>query len=484
MSMLIMSVGVSFVAAVFPLALLKSVQSTQMTNATVLFYQARSLIEMMPNRLHNPNGDPRQAGGGFANDNPRTFSEHFSSNYIIDPWGYFIHDQDGSDTQFPVRPEMLPPFDDTAVAQRPALVGFPFGNVGTDDSVPVFPGARSLERFDGGIRADTFTQPVNAAWESYRERLGATLSSSVDRWGPPLETDSILSVDSQSIVLDPSVDLTGLPVRVAPPAGALIIPDPDTVRITLFHENGRESQAYPVTMVDGNVVHWGEAAGDFNLNGTIDDRILPNNYFVGARTAGGTAFDATRVSHITIEINLIRQFSWFLTVRKDGAGAATVDAVMVFNRRVDPINEHAYRAVFRGGTNTVLVEFADPGRAAEPEPFMKKGGYVFDANNAEWYRIRDVQEFGPGTYDAVLTVEGPVRRSSGEDTVDADQALTNEDANNNGVLDSGEDLNGNGRLDFEDANRNGVFDYGTAIFLPGVLEVFPMGRFSLPENVL
>jgi hypothetical protein len=81
-------------------------------------------------------------------------------------------------------------------------------------------------------------------------------------------------------------------------------------------------------------------------------------------------------------------------------------------------------------------------------------------------------------------VEGPIRFASGEDSVDADQALTDEDGNGNGILDAGEDLNGNGLLDFEDRNRDGIFQYGTAIFLPGVIEVFPLGKYNLPENVL
>ena len=54
-----------------------------------------------------------------------------------------------------------------------------------------------------------------------------------------------------------------------------------------------------------------------------------------------------------------------------------------------------------------------------------------------------------------------------------------EDANNNGVLDSGEDLNGNGQLDVfiipsEDKDGDGNIDRGGIIVPHGIIKVFKL----------
>ena len=108
-------------------------------------------------------------------------------------------------------------------------------------------------------------------------------------------------------------------------------------------------------------------------------------------------------------------------------------------------------------------------------PFIKQGGYVLDVQNAQWYRIQDVEP-ATGCYDRFLSIERVAQVGAGEDFNLNCQLDPSEDVNNNGILDPGEDTNGNGLLDpAEDINNNNAIDFGQAIFMRGIVEVYPIG---------
>lgn len=483
MSMLIMSIGVSFVAAVFPLSVLRSIQGAQMTSATIHRYQAEAMIDMFPNIIHNPDGipaaglDPTSASGTVPDTpRPNTFREHFGTNYIVDPWGYHIHGLDGATYG---GGSLLCPSDPSAAN--------PFWGVfGVDRN-----GVPSLLRFDGGIHAQTVLSPNSAPWNELRERLAATLSASTDRWEEVLNTDQFevvtdVSGNAIGITFGTDVDLNGLD-NPAGNANAGVIPDPEINRITVFHGDGRHSQAYPITSISGQTVLWTESGvGDLNVDGVIEDRLLPQSYQI---TGGG--FD---ISHVTIDASQMRLFSWIMSVRKRGDGNAGVDVAVIFNRGVDPTNEHAYFATFVPKTNLVAID-RDVG---DPEPFIKKGGYILDAQNCRWYRIQDFKErpligtWDYGPYEYVVFTEDRILEPGGEDTyVDASNRPTfnqtwdqETDGNGNGVADPSEDTNGNGILDNEDRDRDGnAPEFGRAVFLPGVIQVYPLGTKTVPEDL-
>ena len=80
MSLMIMSIGISSVAVLFPISVLRSVQATQLTNAAILKRNAQSLLDMRQELIFDPDGDGN-------------FNEHIGAqqelNYIVDPSGYF-----------------------------------------------------------------------------------------------------------------------------------------------------------------------------------------------------------------------------------------------------------------------------------------------------------------------------------------------------------------------------------------------------------
>ncbi len=85
MALLCMGIGVVAVAALFPIALLRSVQATQLTQGTVLRYNAETLVDLKPNLIFDPN----------VNNN---FQEHFQQPYLVDPLGWSIISSDGVGT--------------------------------------------------------------------------------------------------------------------------------------------------------------------------------------------------------------------------------------------------------------------------------------------------------------------------------------------------------------------------------------------------
>jgi hypothetical protein len=147
-------------------------------------------------------------------------------------------------------------------------------------------------------------------------------------------------------------------------------------------------------------------------------------------------------------------FSWLLTVRRSSDGQARgVDVVIRYHTGIKPLDERIFPASFRAGLAVVGVNDAADGT----EPVLKRGAYVFDALNARWYRITN-HETRPssgliptseagfwGAYKYRLTLESEVVANAGA---------------------------------FPTGSTSAV--YSGAMFLPGVVDVYPMGSLSLP----
>lgn len=81
MAILCMAIGVVAVASLFPIALLRSVQATQLTQATILRFNAETFVDLNPGLIVNP-------------DNT-TLGKHAGKRYLIDPLGWNIVNADG-----------------------------------------------------------------------------------------------------------------------------------------------------------------------------------------------------------------------------------------------------------------------------------------------------------------------------------------------------------------------------------------------------
>src|SRR5262249_38250938 len=145
----------------------------------------------------------------------------------------------------------------------------------------------------------------------------------------------------------------------------------------------------------GDVVSWTE---DLNGNGALDPNEDINNNGVLDTNAlpAGFAAGGTTIGNVRVEVQ-DRRYTWLLTVRKDSGGVASVDVVVYFNRRFDSllIDEALYTATFFNGDSQIKVNYQagiNPATNETYKPFMKKGNFMFDANNCFWYRITNVKD--------------------------------------------------------------------------------------------
>lgn len=427
MSLMIMSIGVTSVAVLFPISMLRSLQATQMTNAAIVRYNVETILEAQPELIFDPDGD-----GNLI--------EHFRApanrNYIVDPSGFYTLGVDGS------------PF--TSV----------FGNQGTNTF-------GTLARFGGGLRTRAGVAATDpGATQADLEALklaGQAFASQGDGWTTMLDAVPT-DVTTTTVTFGSAVDLSDIPSSSQLFGGnAPLIVDPELFEVVLFSGgvNSRViSVAYPLTAVDVSTagahrVTFSEdvnedgslqAAEDFNGNGVLDRNALPASF--GSPPV---------VSRVLLRARRTNDFQWFLTVRRRGDGAVrNVDVVVKFSDGVDPTQERVFPATFINGNSVVgITETADG-----VEPNIVKGKFIFDATNALWYRIRDVQEepiiasgpFDWSTYKYRVLLETDCRASTGADADD-------------GVL-----------------NGSSTTSFGGAMFLPGIVDVYPMGSRSLPTG--
>lgn len=493
MSLMIMSIGISAVAVLFPISVLRSVQATQLTNAAILKRNAQSLLDMRQELVFDPDGDGN-------------LDEHIGApqelNYIVDPSGYF---EMATGAAFSTASySTYATLSNNNVATDPndsTLRGGAdwFGNIdvnadGTPEPFSVLP------RYDGGVRVATIPsnfplgfRPQGGDPEEARalRLLGATLSKLGDAWdtqfdGIPEEfvfadgttgTTAALGSSIVGVKFAVDADLNGVPTSVSMvPAvsGTQIITDPEICRMVVFSADGNFSIALPLIAIDNttNFAVWSEDTDfdnaltpgeDLNRTGTVDIRTLPPQFYDSA--AGGYS-----IGRVLLQSSRTHDYNWLLTVRRGRDGQARgVDVVITHNKEVTPDNERLYTASFDTRTtafnNPFVIEvFKASGlqESGEPAvPAIKKSGFVLDIQNARWYRIMDYTEQDVTIYGA----SGPVTAPGYTIMVETP------------VLENSPFV--------YDADSGPAVDpryAGHVMFLPGVIDVYPMGSIPRPGN--
>ena len=175
MSLMIMSIGVSAVAVLFPISTLRSIQANQLTHGAIVKYNVEALLQTAPGLIFDP-------------DNDGNLREHFQApvdrNYIVDPLGFYTHYADGS------------PF---------------YSYFGNDGATP----AGILQRFGGGLRTMVGFDHTNSAADAQALRFAAlALSNQGDGWLTDVDTvplslistaDGVIGVQ---LLASPDLDLS------------------------------------------------------------------------------------------------------------------------------------------------------------------------------------------------------------------------------------------------------------------------------------
>ena len=466
MSLMIMSIGLTSVMVLFPIAVLRSIQSTQLTNAAILKYNIQAQLRRDRQLIFDPDGNFDLAMNDV--ERQQAVSEHYQSgafrNYIVDPVGFhafFGLDNNGDSTVDAA---------DDAWARSFGNDGFQAGfQLGAPPTIVV----PSLRRYDGRVisqfgRVDE-TSVLSSALSTDQLYALQSLSSSLARLGdgksvqldtfaegtPLVRTIGGISyfVGVQLPAKVTTDDLIGIPTSATSNPGNLI-PDPELAEVVVFSEDGKFSQTFPLTLITpvDRKVFWseydddvsGSAPVDFNKNGFSDIRPLPAEF-------GGL------IGRVILRSVRTADFTWLLTVRRGSDGQARgVDVVIRYHSGVRPEDERVFPAAFPKGYNIVGVNRTLDGK----EPLLKRGGFVFDPTNARWYRITNYSE-RPGAAFIPTASDLEAFWNAFEYRIELETAVLS----NAGT--------------FPTALSPGV-TYSGAIFLPGVVDVYPMGSLSLP----
>lgn len=384
MSVMIMSIGVVSLASLFPISILRGVQATKLTNATVLRYNAEALIDALPQPfVFDPDGT--------LNPNGHIAHQRRNRKYVVDPLGSYYATLDGT-----------------------GLEGS-FGNDGSSTPLTRIP------RYHAGLTSQLeamnyFSQ--QDSWTLLFEGIPDSINSTRD----------IITIDANDI--NSGSNPTG--ILTLAELQSTLADSTSGGRILVYDTTGRQVQVRNITGASINTT-----TGEVDLGISLPDNDL---------------YDS--IAKVRIEI-LNMQYSYLLTVRRSIAtDVASVDVVVFHRRNFSPEFEAVHEVENfvaewlpgadgawgfagvdddgdkddGGNTDEYAGEAGWPGsddyrrRAFKlryntnvDRPNLKKGGYVFDAINARWYRIQQIVDEeaaeAPGATTADLILDQPIIQS-------------------------------------------------------------------------
>jgi hypothetical protein len=417
-ALMVASIGLVSVATLFPMSVLRSVKAAQMTNAADAADKARSVLDLYPDIIKHPDARTPSALSlatdyTYSQNNNRTYSDpnwtqlqlQGNKNYVFDPLGFAAVQNlnltigANANAVYQTRPEHF--FgNDPSGGNLPPWPNNPPGNPWqTIPRYPLYwrapPTATGASAF--ALADSLVTLPD--AWELKYETIGGTFGGA--------NASSYTQITLPNFLLDSNTSL-------APSTATPSLPYP-TIRVVMISADGSVSQTRQVTSFSTNATDttltWNEINNsnvtigfeDVNANGTQEPHYLP------------ASFTSFTLGKVRVETQ-VRRYSWLLTVRSTSANSASIDVVVYFQRALENIgvDEVLYDTRFTQGSNQAVVTYPTGSNTVTGvplKPFMRRGGFVFDANNAFWYRITNVSDNNAGT--AVLTLETPAQSSTG-----------------------------------------------------------------------
>jgi len=389
MSLGLMSIGIAFIAGIFPLAALRTLRATNLTNATILRYNAEAAIATTTDSfgtrvlVHDPDLDGN-------------FNVHRGQNYIVDPLGF----------------------------QEAAAVGQSADVFGRNPPASVSSSVPS--RFAAG-----FTDIPSA-------RKFVALPDTFADIGEAVATGSTTT----SATLPADIDLaTVTPPNASNPAGPVY-------RALIFNTDQDRSESRIITGVTpspagGGTITWSGAL-PFSDVGLVQVEVPTSRYTwmlsVRKRSSGP--------ANVDVVIFLNRSFSaeseqvYEAEFRRfsldpssafgDGKpGAANIDDDG--NGTQDDRREIGFPGTDDLPNNRVIVRWPDDDNS-DNDPFLQRGAFILDTKNCLWYRMMSVEsQTSDGTTITARVILDEAIRSNNTD-----------DVYNFGTDDGDEDVNGDG----------------------------------------
>ena len=327
MAIFVMSIGVVSVVTLFPLAILRAVHATQLTNSKVLEENIEEFIGTNRWMLRCSPVD-RQLDSSNTTD----LNTYINSACVIDPLGE----------------QFLPNYSTRFGNQGATAPGYAIRRISPYQQFTPAPSYLSPPAMTAAVAAT-----INSNWSNTaRLPMDQTVCALPDSW-VPLGDDLPDTVTATTVTFKTNIDL-----------GA----STGQVRLTLISQDRTRS-----------LTRMGTAANQtFTLNSTEPN--IP--------IAGATGFGIANVGRAVVETNESR-YSWIITCPLPANAPPAASCAVFFRRSFSPEEEFIYEgpsggAPFTVADTTVDIEWA----AGDPIPLLREGNYVFDAENAFWYRVR------------------------------------------------------------------------------------------------
>jgi type II secretory pathway pseudopilin PulG len=378
MSMMVMGIGILGVVALFPLAFVRAVQATNLTNGTILRYNAESMVTVnqrlllrwQPNQAYQV-GDivlvPTVPGVGFQCVTAGT------SGLVLPNWVATVPGtttENVGTTNAPVWSTQNN-LTQTPLGNPPpryvidplggyALGGTLQGSLGNNGAATPAPDPNAIARFSGEVP------------NAIAARMQAFLPDSwVEQARVPVLTGNFTTT---SVTLS-GVDLSA--VGYSAPQQLSTAPAPYTIsRVVLIDATGKVSQTRLIT----NIATPTTPTVSWSTNDPLPATFTP----VVAR----------------IETQEAR-YTWLLTVIPSTTSVlANIEVTVFFNRAPTALDEQVYQEQ-TGNADGVMTPFHfayTPGK----KPFVKKGSFLFDCYFGRWYRVVNVLNDTGSAFDIIV----------------------------------------------------------------------------------
>ncbi len=163
----------------------------------------------------------------------------------------------------------------------------------------------------------------------------------------------------------------------APPAGA------GTARAVVFAPDQKTTAAIPLARYRTHA-----AVDVVPANGRIIKLALPRSGFL--TSTGMTAKDAVGTLRVRLE-RPDRRYSWMLTCRRTGTGREEAEVAVFFNRALSAEDESVWRCE-RSATGSYVL-FWDEG-AGQRNPLVSGGSWLLEVGELSWLQVGRVLETG------------------------------------------------------------------------------------------
>jgi hypothetical protein len=460
MALMIMSIGVVSVATLFPLALKRAVQATQLTNSQILREQVVEMLKVHPElipindrfvqdySIKDVNGVTSTSLFPYGPNVPLTLWRDIEVVRIVDPLGFYEYGDANSDNIMSAGDNFSYPTSATAaidkINPRPAFADG-FANL----NIPVRIGGQ-------WTRPQALARvPLRDSWVTGQETTFIPIANTLTEISCPATMWNVMSdISSRFATSD--------------------------IRIMILDANGRGAQTRSISSMS---VPATPGVSTITLNVP-----LPNNplYFDTAAAAG-------TVTQVRIQ-EFEQRYTWMLTTRTSLIGTEEVrthiDMAIFFRRDFSPASETPHKLLYRNNQSGPPTErqWQKPGRIREdqrkfpwiilnptvPATTLGAGDWIFDYRKANWFQIRQI--LSEGIVTSAMAAESEI------DGIKASEDLSKRiyQVELNEFDPSHEEgLNTNPKLVADYENVNSLM-----ITLPrGVMQVYDLGNTTQKLNV-